>query len=58
MHCPRCMGMMFYQKFYGSNESYWGWRCIYCGEILDQIIIENRGYSKVLTGIHEHLLNQ
>jgi len=33
---------MVYEKFYGAQEYYWGWRCISCGDILDQIILENR----------------
>jgi len=49
---------MFYQKFYGLYEQFWGWRCIYCGEILDQIILENRNIPKRLTHINEHLLKQ
>jgi hypothetical protein len=36
---------MFSQKFYGPTEHFWGWRCIYCGEVLDPTIIENR-YGK------------
>jgi hypothetical protein len=33
---------MFYEKFYGPHEHFWGWRCIFCGEIIDQVILENR----------------
>ena len=33
---------MTYEKFYGSHDHYRGWRCISCGEILDQIILQNR----------------
>lgn len=42
MKCNRCKGMMIYEKFYGRQEDFWGWRCVFCGEIIDQIIIENR----------------
>jgi len=42
MNCNRCGSVMVYEKFYGSHEHYWGWRCISCGEILDQIILKNR----------------
>ena len=31
-----------YEKFFGTHEHYWGWRCIFCGEIIDQVILENR----------------
>ena len=34
---------MTYERFYSSHDHYWGWRCISCGEILDLIILQNRG---------------
>lgn len=40
--CHRCESFMIYQKFYGSQEHFWGWKCVCCGEIVDQIISENR----------------
>ena len=42
MRCHRCGSMMVYEKFYGTQEYFWGWRCIICGEIIDQVIIDNR----------------
>ena len=42
MRCPRCLSPMVYQKFYGSQEYFWGWRCVFCGEIIDPMILENR----------------
>jgi len=33
---------MTYETFYGSHEHFKGWRCILCGEIIDQVILENR----------------
>ncbi|HXX33842.1 MAG TPA: hypothetical protein VEM15_05130 [Thermodesulfobacteriota bacterium] len=43
MRCNRCKGTMSYEKFYGAQENFWGWRCIRCGEIVDATILENRG---------------
>ncbi|MGZ3559306.1 MAG: hypothetical protein ACXU97_09370 [Thermodesulfobacteriota bacterium] len=43
MKCHRCRGEMVYEKFFGPHEHFWGWRCIFCGEIVDQLILENRG---------------
>ncbi len=40
--CHRCQSVMVNEKFYGPGENFWGWRCICCGEIVDQIILENR----------------
>jgi hypothetical protein len=42
MRCSRCGGMMSYEKFYGDCERFFGWRCIVCAEIIDQVILENR----------------
>jgi hypothetical protein len=33
---------MAYEKFYGQAEDYFGWRCIACGEIVDEVILQNR----------------
>jgi len=37
---------MVYERFYSNQEHFSGWRCISCGEILDQVIMENRLYSE------------
>jgi len=42
MKCDRCGGSMAYEKFYGQAEDYFGWRCISCGEIVDEVILQNR----------------
>lgn len=42
MKCHRCGGIMVFEKFYGSCEEFFGWRCVSCGEIVDQVILENR----------------
>jgi hypothetical protein len=34
--------MMVYERFYSLDEPFSGWRCILCGEIFDQVILENR----------------
>jgi uncharacterized C2H2 Zn-finger protein len=46
MKCPRCGSVMVYEIFYGPNGNFWGWRCIFCGEILDDVILENRHWTK------------
>jgi len=33
---------MVYEIFYGPDEPFLGWRCVQCGEILDEVILENR----------------
>jgi len=42
MKCPHCNNSMIYEKFYGPDEYFWGWRCLFCGEIVDDTILENR----------------
>jgi hypothetical protein len=42
MKCNRCGSAMVYERFYGPDEHFLGWRCILCGEIVDQLILENR----------------
>jgi len=42
MKCVRCNSVMIYDKFYGPHEQFWGWKCVICGEIVDQVILENR----------------
>ena len=53
MKCPKCGGVMSFSKFMSlSNEempwSYEGWRCVYCGEIIDPLILLNRKMSATI----------
>ena len=40
--CLRSQSAVIYDKFYGSHEQFWGWKCLICGEIVDPVILENR----------------
>lgn len=42
MRCPRCHGLMAYERFMNKLEFFLGWRCVNCGEIVDMVIVENR----------------
>jgi len=44
--CPCCGGALTYEKFYGHDEQFWGWKCLFCGEILDPVILANRQLMK------------
>jgi DNA-directed RNA polymerase subunit M/transcription elongation factor TFIIS len=44
--CNRCGGMMIYEKIYHETEHFWGWKCVYCGEYIDPVILENRQIQK------------
>ena len=53
MRCPRCRGPMNFEQFMNavSGEmpwSYEGWRCVYCGEIIDSLILLNRMKAEIL----------
>jgi len=37
---------MAYEQFLGDQDRFWGWRCIFCGEIVDDVILENRQWIK------------
>jgi hypothetical protein len=37
---------MTYERFYGPHEQFFGWRCVYCGEIVDEVILENRQWLR------------
>lgn len=42
MRCGKCNGMMVFEKFYSEEDYFFGWRCVRCGEIIDNVILENR----------------
>ena len=42
MKCHRCGSVMVHERVYGLDEQFSGWRCVLCGEIIDQVIVENR----------------
>jgi len=46
VRCNRCSGLMAYEKFFDRADEYFGWRCIVCGEIIDQVILKNRSQKK------------
>ena len=50
MKCFRCGSVMVYERFYGLGETFLGWRCILCGEILDELILENRQMNPGMQG--------
>jgi len=47
LRCHRCGSIMAYEKYYSLEGEFWGLRCICCGDIIDQIILENRGSMAV-----------
>lgn len=42
IRCLRCKGRMISEKFYDAGNTFFGWHCVICGEILDPIILLHR----------------
>ncbi len=42
LSCPRCDGLMRLEKIIYDGETCTSWICTRCGEVLDQVILENR----------------
>ena len=45
MNCQRCSGYMILESHYIPDEiemTVYGWRCLNCGEVIDQTILHNR----------------
>jgi len=47
MKCSRCGGTMAYEKVYSGTEQCWTWKCLYCGDYVDPVILENREFQKI-----------
>ena len=52
MKCLRCGGAMVYDKFYSSQECFWGLKCVLCGEIVDPVIQANRQLMQTGRGMN------
>jgi hypothetical protein len=46
MKCDRCGSAMVYEQFFGDQERFWGWRCIFSSETVDDGILENPRWHK------------
>ncbi len=42
MKCPRCNGLMIYERYQDMLEVFYAWRCVICGEVVDDVVIRNR----------------
>ncbi len=46
MKCDHCGGIMVHEKICNRSGESECWRCILCGEYVDQVIFENRQYQR------------
>jgi hypothetical protein len=37
MNCPHCGSTMIFKKFFEYGGHSWGWECIFCKDIIEQI---------------------
>ena len=44
--CNRCSGIMIYKNIYYRSEHFGLWKCLYCGEYVDQVILDNHQIQK------------
>jgi len=42
MKCPKCNGFMVRERFTDYSVAFYAWRCINCGTIIDNTILENK----------------
>ena len=42
MKCTRCGGAMVFERFQATVEIFYAWRCVNCGDIMDQVVARNR----------------
>ncbi len=42
MKCMKCGCMMSHERFHDLADAFEGWRCICCGDIVDNVILSNR----------------
>lgn len=46
MKCPKCSGLMVYERVQHNFDVSFSWRCVICGKIIDDVILENGGMKK------------
>ena len=47
MNCPKCRGLMLFERFQFTTEISYSWKCVICGEIIDDVILKNREIKKL-----------
>lgn len=49
MNCPRCSGMMFSERLSDFFLTFFAWKCVNCGSIVDRTILLNKKKSSLFT---------
>ena len=48
VNCPKCRGYMYSERFADFALTFFAWKCINCGTVMDEDIIDNK------TGLHSN----
>ncbi|MDH4228922.1 MAG: hypothetical protein OEW11_04135 [Nitrospirota bacterium] len=40
--CPKCRGYMYTERFADFSLTFFAWKCLNCGTVMDAGIIENK----------------
>jgi transcription elongation factor Elf1 len=47
MNCPRCNGMMFSERLSDFFLTFYAWKCVNCGAVVDRTILLNKKKSSL-----------
>jgi uncharacterized Zn finger protein len=47
MKCPKCEGLMFLERLSDFFLTFYAWKCVNCGAIMDRTILNNRRKSNI-----------
>jgi hypothetical protein len=50
MNCPKCRGLMYSERVSDFSLTFYAWKCVNCGALIDQTILANQ-YKRKRTPI-------
>jgi tRNA(Ile2) C34 agmatinyltransferase TiaS len=56
MKCHRCGDTMILNKFYDYGGYSWGWKCTFCGQIIDHTVMQK--YLKEVAQSQKSLMKE
>ncbi|HXZ26021.1 MAG TPA: hypothetical protein VEI24_07370 [Nitrospiria bacterium] len=42
MNCPKCRGLMYSERVSDFSLTFYAWKCVNCGAMIDQTILANQ----------------
>lgn len=46
MNCPKCHGLMLSERVSDFSLTFYAWKCVNCGAVIDQTILSNQHKRK------------